>query len=511
LLLASCDRPVSPPAGGSLTFQVVSGDQQTGAAGIQLPAALVVKVTKPDGGPLKDQILNFRVIAGGGSVFGGTEITNNDGVARELWTLGPKAGEPQRIEVRAVNPATGEPQVFAVFTATAVAGPPARMSKLAGDHQEVEPGETAPIPPSVKLEDQFGNPTANIGVEFTVTRGSVTGGHATTDANGVATVGSWTVGSVITTDTLVASASASGVSGNPARFVAVVRFCDCWSTKASLLEQVTSAAAGTINGKLYVFGGQRPNGATSSSLEEYDPATNAWTLTAAGFLPRQTAGVAVLDNQLYVTGGWGGSYNVEYLDSYDPATGQWNRHTSDPTGRQLLGAAAIDGILYAVGGLEFNTYNPLQTLNAYNPATDSWTSLAPMPTARYYVATAVLDGKLYVMGGYNNRGWGVLSAVEVYDPATNSWTTETPLPLVRYGASAAAINGKIYVAGGSDSNGDASATLFEFDPTTHAWTTKQPMPTSRYLTAGAVLNGSFYVAGGYSNGIYRNTVEAYRP
>ena len=241
LLLASCDHPISSPADGSLTFHVVSGDQQTGAAGTQLPAALVVKVTKPDGGPLKDQILNFRVIAGGGSVFGGTEITNNDGVARELWTLGTKAGEPQRIEVRAVNSATGEPQVFAVFTATAVAGPPVRMSKVAGDGQEVEPGETVPVPPSVKLEDQFGNPTANIGVEFTVTRGSVTGGNATTDANGVATVGSWTVGSLVTTDTLVTRANASGISGNPARFFARVRFCDCWSPKATLLEAVTSA------------------------------------------------------------------------------------------------------------------------------------------------------------------------------------------------------------------------------------------------------------------------------
>ncbi|HWC73262.1 MAG TPA: kelch repeat-containing protein, partial [Gemmatimonadales bacterium] len=294
-LLVGCERPVTPSAGtGTLSFQVVSGDQQTGAAGSQLAAPLVVKVLKPDGGPQKDQVLNFRVIAGGGSVFGGTEITDNSGTAQELWTLGQKAGEPQKIEVRAVDPQTGEPQVFATFTATAIAGPPVRMTKLAGDGQQVEPGETVPIPPSVKLEDQFGNPVANAGVAFTVSRGSVTGGNATTDANGVATVGSWTTGKQVTTDTLVARVNATGVSGNPARFFAVVRFCDCWSVKATLLEAVTSAAAGTINGKLYVFGGQRSNGTTSSSLEQYDPATNTWTFKASGFGYRQAMGVAVL-------------------------------------------------------------------------------------------------------------------------------------------------------------------------------------------------------------------------
>ena len=193
LALASCERPLSPPSPGQLALEVVSGDQQQGEAGQELAQPLVVKVTRADGGPMRGQILNFRVVSGGGSVFGGAEITDNSGMAQELWTLGTRAGEPQRIEVRAVDPQTGEPQTFAAFTATAVAGPPARMTTLSGDGQQVEPGQTVPIPPSVKLEDQYGNPTANVGVAFTVVRGSVTNGDAVTNANGVATVGSWTL------------------------------------------------------------------------------------------------------------------------------------------------------------------------------------------------------------------------------------------------------------------------------------------------------------------------------
>src|SRR5438874_3319278 len=171
--LTSCDHSVAPVlVVGPLNFSVVSGDGPTGAAGSQLSQPLVVKVTKADGGPEKDQVLNFRVIAGGGSVFGGTEITNNSGIAQELWTLGTKAGETQRIEVRAVDPETGAAQTFATFTATVVAGPPARMTKVGGDQQVVEPGETVPVSPSVKVEDQFGNPVASIAIAFSVDRKS---------------------------------------------------------------------------------------------------------------------------------------------------------------------------------------------------------------------------------------------------------------------------------------------------------------------------------------------------
>ena len=72
LSFISCDRPVSPPAPGDLSLQLVSGDGQSGGAGEELPNPLVVKVTTPGGGPVRGQVLNFRVVAGGGSVFGGT-------------------------------------------------------------------------------------------------------------------------------------------------------------------------------------------------------------------------------------------------------------------------------------------------------------------------------------------------------------------------------------------------------------------------------------------------------
>jgi hypothetical protein len=121
---AACsDSPVETNStNGPLSLNVVSGDAQSGLANTELPDPLVVQVLDTKGHRVRDQIVNFRVVAGGGSVFAGTSLTNSDGIAMEWWTLG--ASGAQRVEVRAVDPTTGEKQVFATFNATIAAPPP---------------------------------------------------------------------------------------------------------------------------------------------------------------------------------------------------------------------------------------------------------------------------------------------------------------------------------------------------------------------------------------------------
>lgn len=65
--------------------------------------------------------------------------------------------------------------------------------------------------PSVIVLDQNGEPLEDVTVTFTVTGGggSVTGATQTTDEDGVATVGGWTLGPVAGTNTLTASAGAA--------------------------------------------------------------------------------------------------------------------------------------------------------------------------------------------------------------------------------------------------------------------------------------------------------------
>lgn len=86
-----------------------------------------------------------------------------------------------------------------------------------GSNQAAMAGSAVPTPPSVLVRDLAGNPLAGVPVTFTVTDGGgyVTGAAATTNASGVATAGSWVLGSPAAVNGL--SATAAGAA-TPAAF-----------------------------------------------------------------------------------------------------------------------------------------------------------------------------------------------------------------------------------------------------------------------------------------------------
>ena len=84
---------------------------------------------------------------------------------------------------------------------------PSSISANSSTNQVASPGTQVPEPPSVIVRDQNGAALGGVSVTFAVTTGggSVTGGTVVTSSAGVATVGSWTVGSAEGANTLVAT------------------------------------------------------------------------------------------------------------------------------------------------------------------------------------------------------------------------------------------------------------------------------------------------------------------
>ena len=86
----------------------------------------------------------------------------------------------------------------ATVSVTMGAGSAAAMIALSDADQTATAGTTVAEPPSVRVTDAGGNPVAGVTVTFTPDPvGSVTGSPVTTDANGVATAGSWTLGTIV--------------------------------------------------------------------------------------------------------------------------------------------------------------------------------------------------------------------------------------------------------------------------------------------------------------------------
>lgn len=103
-------------------------------------------------------------------------------------------------------------------------------------------GSPVPQPPSVKVTDGSGNGVSGVQVTFAVTDGggSVSGDKPTTNSSGIATVGSWTLGTTAGSNTL--TATADGLSGSPVTFTASAA-----AGSAGKLSFVTQPASSATN------------------------------------------------------------------------------------------------------------------------------------------------------------------------------------------------------------------------------------------------------------------------
>jgi len=152
-------------------IEAVSGQDQTGEIGTELPLPLGVQVRNPAGDPLPGAQVIFRVVRGDGSLEGGrrSAVVEGDaqGVASIAFTLGNRAGVAvNRVRATAVG-VVGE----AVFAPTATTGTPRSINGASGDNQAGGVGEPLARPLVVFVTDSGQNPVAGAAVTFEVVAG----------------------------------------------------------------------------------------------------------------------------------------------------------------------------------------------------------------------------------------------------------------------------------------------------------------------------------------------------
>ena len=101
------------------------------------------------------------------------------------------------------------------------------------------------------------------------------------------------------------------------------------------------------------------------------------------------------------------------VEVFDGTKRVWSRAAPMTCKRSAVGATVLNDRLYVCGG--YDGITSLNTVECYDPDRDAWTSVAPMNKHRH----------VYGLGGHD--GLSIFDSVERLDPQTGVWLTTTPM------------------------------------------------------------------------------------
>ena len=275
-----------------------------------------------------------------------------------------------------------------------------------------------------------------------------------------------------------------------------------WKELPNTPSKRTEVAVAVLDNNIYVVGGFTQKG-IADQVEVWDSESGEWSKIPPLPKPLHHTTASAVNGKLYVIGGFSSgmwiSVNTTY--EYNPKKHEWTVKASMPTKRGALAATVIDDKIYVVGGANRRIFTLVNTpeLEVYDPLKDTWEKLAPVPTPRDHLTASSLNGKLYAIGGrvdvnfHNN-----LDANEVYDPKTNRWTKLAPLPTKRSGITSQVLNKRILVFGGESGKGTFTENE-AYDPNTDTWETLLPMPAGRHGLGSANYKNAIHLFGGGPN------------
>lgn len=294
-LAASChDSPTAPVKPASI--HVTAGDAQTATVGQAIAIQPTFVVSDASGNALSGVHVTVAVASGDGTLTNAPTKTLAPQTPVGTWTLGSGAGaQSLTVTVDGLEPI--------VITAQATAGAPAHLTALTATALTAHVGDVASPLPSVRVTDQFNNPVPNAVVAIATTGGGSAPTSATSNDQGVATLGSWNLGTTAGQSALTLTAGATTVSflanvlpGDPVAITVdnAPATALAGSTLSSLVARVTDKYGNTIDGQsasIAVTGGGGTIAATS--------ATGSPSMT----IPTWTLGKSAVPQSLHLVAG----------------------------------------------------------------------------------------------------------------------------------------------------------------------------------------------------------------
>ena len=278
-----------------------------------------------------------------------------------------------------------------------------------------------------------------------------------------------------------------------------------WVVAASMPTARTRLAVIAYAGRLLAIGGDTQAGATHA-VEQFDPASNVWTMRAAKPTAVSNVSAARMGDTIVVPGGMtSDGVPTTTVEVYDAAADAWSPAAPLPAPRMAYAAAEFGGWVYVMGGWDGAAYSA--NVYAYDAGANRWSSRAAMPSPRGFAAAAVLDDAIYVVGGFD--GQVESSACQRYLPREDRWEACPSMSVGRGGLALVAVGANLYAIGGGWNGYLAFNEMLA--PGANEWRAIPTPFTGQWRGLGAAVLDSDIVAVGGWNGQYLAVTERFSP
>ncbi len=207
--------------GVAAKLSILTQPSPSGVSGVVLERQPVIQLLDADANPVARAgvVVTAQIAGGGGELDGATSVASDDAGVVTFTDLAIRGSPGIRTLIFAAD-------AFASVASAPIAvgvGAPATIAIAAGDGQSATVNTAVATAPAVAIRDGDDNPVPGIPVTFAVTSGGGSLGAATvtTGADGIAAVGSWTLGTTAGTNTLTAQVEGLELAGSPATFTAI--------------------------------------------------------------------------------------------------------------------------------------------------------------------------------------------------------------------------------------------------------------------------------------------------
>lgn len=139
-------------------------------------------------------------------------------------------------------------------------------------------------------------------------------------------------------------------------------------------------------------------------------------------------------------------------------------HLPPSTSTTMAGVAVLDNKLYIIGGVQDVSKKVVEAGFCYNPTDSSWTTICGPQQLRYDFTLIGHEGCLYALGGKSNTK--VLSSVEHFRVSEGSWRFDCPLPCPAASVVSTVARSRIFICLW---RGKGATDIYEYVPEEDQW------------------------------------------